>query len=350
VAKDKQIDVLSAEALAHDSILFRRVYFDIAGDLASGLVLAQIVYWFSPAKDGRVRLRVQRNGRLWLVKRASDWWHEVRVKERTARRILQKLKSKGLLDVEVHKYAGTPQTYVWLNEVELGRQVATHLSTEEQAVVDDENVPIEPKNGSDLSKLAESTCPNWPNQLGQNEQIFNTETTTETTTETNDKQINCANSQKANIARYTPPSPQSFDLKTTPVPTSSLQPPIRGKDKDVDKGKKINATRRAKNDKNIKMALRDPSFTVSGVNNRPALLQCVSYFLDEFEACRQSTHPVLSKKQWVEYLCHLQRAEWKYLNVFRDLVDEFFGDTKRECDYHFPYFAKFQYRGESECA
>jgi hypothetical protein len=54
------MNIVKSELIANDSILLRRIYIDILGDVYTALILSQIIYWNLPDKNGRLRLRVNR--------------------------------------------------------------------------------------------------------------------------------------------------------------------------------------------------------------------------------------------------------------------------------------------------
>lgn len=90
------------------------------------VILGQILYWYGEGKDGDSRIRVFRSGYWWLSKKHSDWYHEVRVKETTAKRAIANLKKKGLIHVEYHRFNGLKQCYIrplWEN-LEVKLQIA----------------------------------------------------------------------------------------------------------------------------------------------------------------------------------------------------------------------------------
>jgi hypothetical protein len=100
---------------SHDSINVRRVYIDLAGDLVAGVILSQILYWNLPDRLGRPRLRVQKNGRMWLVKRRQDWWEECRASPKQFDRAIANLKARGIVTVGKWKFRGSPTTFIGLN-------------------------------------------------------------------------------------------------------------------------------------------------------------------------------------------------------------------------------------------
>ena len=86
------------------------------GDLVSGLLLSQIVYWNLPSSAGKTKLRVEIGGRLWLAKTHGDWWDEIRITEEQAKRAVKRLSDLGIIDVEYHRFNGLRTTHIALND------------------------------------------------------------------------------------------------------------------------------------------------------------------------------------------------------------------------------------------
>jgi len=103
------------EQSSKDSINVRRIFVDLAGDLVAGVILSQVVYWHLPDRLGKQRLRVEKNGRKWLVKRRKDWWEECRVSPKQFDRAIARLKARGLVTLGKWKFRGSPTTYISLN-------------------------------------------------------------------------------------------------------------------------------------------------------------------------------------------------------------------------------------------
>lgn len=152
---------LDAVLSTTDGVWVRLALVDISGDLLAGVLLSQIAYW-TP------RATVEKNGRTWIVKAYADWWAEVRLSDKQARRGLGVLVGAGLVETHVWKWNGTPKLHL--------RIVPEAMETA-------------------LARLAlegKSTCPQGPNVLagradgpGPEGESFPhlPETTTETTTE-----------------------------------------------------------------------------------------------------------------------------------------------------------------------
>ncbi|MEO2090312.1 MAG: hypothetical protein ABGY75_12545, partial [Gemmataceae bacterium] len=115
------------ERSSRDTLEVKRCYIDMAGDLVAGIVLSQIVYWHLPSRDGRTRLRVKRDGHLWLAKGRADWWDECRVSPKQADRALALLAERGLVEVRLFRFAGAPTKHVRIVPEAFLRGWADHL-------------------------------------------------------------------------------------------------------------------------------------------------------------------------------------------------------------------------------
>jgi hypothetical protein len=100
------------EAQSRDTIDFKKAYVDIAGDVVAGLMLSQIIYWYLPSHGGDEKLRVERDGKKWLVKTRDDWWAECRLSPREADRARKNLEGLGILEVKVYKFNGSPTQHL----------------------------------------------------------------------------------------------------------------------------------------------------------------------------------------------------------------------------------------------
>jgi len=114
--------IIQIERWQHDSFLVRKLYVDIAGgDLIAGILLSQIVYWNSPGQDGTDRVRVERDGRRWLVRAYDEWWEDCRVTEKRARNAISSLRQikddqgNSLIETKVWKFQGSPKLHIWLD-------------------------------------------------------------------------------------------------------------------------------------------------------------------------------------------------------------------------------------------
>ena len=100
------------EQISNERVDFKPIYVDMAGDLVTGLLLSQIVYWHLPTKGGDSKLKVKKDGYYWIAKKYTDWYAECRITERQARRAVEILEEKGILISKVYGFAGAPTTHL----------------------------------------------------------------------------------------------------------------------------------------------------------------------------------------------------------------------------------------------
>lgn len=103
------------ELASQDTIDFKKCYVDLADDLIGGLLLSQIVYWHLPSKDsGKTKLRVKKEGHLWIAKGRGDWYDEIRISPKQYDRAIAILKKKDLVETKLFKFNANPTTHVRL--------------------------------------------------------------------------------------------------------------------------------------------------------------------------------------------------------------------------------------------
>jgi hypothetical protein len=112
---DKEFkDFLAWEAISRERVDVKTIYIDMAsGDHAAGIFLSQLVYWYLiPAKDGKSKLRVKRDGDMWIAKGREEWYEEVRITGRQFDRVVKLLESAGIIEKKVFKFAGAPRIHI----------------------------------------------------------------------------------------------------------------------------------------------------------------------------------------------------------------------------------------------
>lgn len=107
-------DFLRWEETSHDVIKVKRIYIDVAGDMIAGILLSQIVYWYLPSKSGQSKLRVKKDGSLWLAKGREDWWEECRISPWQFDRAVALLAEKGVIEKKRFRFEGSPTVCVRL--------------------------------------------------------------------------------------------------------------------------------------------------------------------------------------------------------------------------------------------
>jgi hypothetical protein len=111
-----QRDFIYWEMASQDTIDFKKVYVDMADDLIAGLLLSQIVYWHLPSKEtGKTRLRVEKEGHLWIAKERAEWYDEIRISIKQYSRAIKILESKGLVIIKKYRFNSQPIPHIRLN-------------------------------------------------------------------------------------------------------------------------------------------------------------------------------------------------------------------------------------------
>lgn len=163
-------DFLKWEETGYDSIKVKRIYIDIAGDLVAGILLSQIIYWHLPSKrDGQTKLRVKKDGKLWLAKGRDDWWDECRITPRQFDRAIGILVDKGIVEKERFRFGGSPTIHIRLVPEVLMQYIENEISGVNSILTKGEN-PILQNVKMELDERLKTLTENT------------TENTTETTT------------------------------------------------------------------------------------------------------------------------------------------------------------------------
>lgn len=108
-------EFINNEKASLDTIDVKRIYIDMAGDLVSGVLLSQIVYWHLPSKSGEVRLTVEKDGKYWLAKKRDDWWDECRITPKQFDRSINVLEERQTVITQVFRYNGSPTKHIRIN-------------------------------------------------------------------------------------------------------------------------------------------------------------------------------------------------------------------------------------------
>jgi hypothetical protein len=171
------------ERASRDTLEVKRLYIDMAGDLAAGVVLSQIVYWHLPNRDGHAKLQVEREGKLWLAKGRADWWDECRISPKQADRALGILEDRGLIEVRLFQFAMAPTKHVRIVPEGFLRAWRAELARSTAAAGPGEPaLSVFPHRAKSIStKGRNPSSPKVKIHLPQRGKSLDTETTTETT-------------------------------------------------------------------------------------------------------------------------------------------------------------------------
>ena len=108
-------EFLKWELHSRDTIDLKRIYIDIAEDLASGVLLSQLIYWHLPDKKGQTKITVEKEGKLWIRKKREDWWEECRLKPRQFDKAAVNLETLGICEQKNFVYEGRNTKHIRLN-------------------------------------------------------------------------------------------------------------------------------------------------------------------------------------------------------------------------------------------
>ncbi len=175
------IEYLARARALNDRFTTEKMYVDIAnGDLIAGILLSQILYWYSPSKDGNAtKLRVVKDGELWLAKGRDDWWEECRITPYQFDRAVKTLCDLGIIEKKVFKFNGNPTIHLRIVEDRFLELVDAYIDSISEQIEDAYTEDRLKRNAGDIqngfSILSE-------NRLGESA-ISLTDTTTDTTTE-----------------------------------------------------------------------------------------------------------------------------------------------------------------------
>lgn len=179
---DDEKAFISWESASTDTIDVKRCYIDIAGDLATGILLSQIIYWFLPSrKTGARKTRVFKEGRRWIAKTRKEFWEECRVSERQCDRGLKILEDKGIITRKIWKFSGDPTAHIAVNFSTL-KELVDQWIIQNQVEYDEDEIRLPPNAGNDSDETQVSKSTNGGKPYTEN----TAETTAKTLNTTSD--------------------------------------------------------------------------------------------------------------------------------------------------------------------
>lgn len=167
-------DLFKLEQFSRDSFRVKRTYIDICGDLVAGILLGQIVYWFMPNEHGKSKLRVWKDGELWLAKGRNDWWDEIRITAKQFDRAIKILEYKGFIETKKFKFNGAPTVHIKLNVEKVTEAVNSILTVGEDGFLPKGKIQIT-ETGKTLTEITTEITTN-NKSLSIDEQEFFEET------------------------------------------------------------------------------------------------------------------------------------------------------------------------------
>lgn len=106
--------------ISNRDFVVRRDLFDLLeGDWPAASLLSQIVWWFTPKKEGGSKLRVKRDGLMWIAKTRNEWMVECGLTRNQYDRVISMLKRKKMIEVRVMKFAGIAMNHIHVSSENL---------------------------------------------------------------------------------------------------------------------------------------------------------------------------------------------------------------------------------------
>lgn len=125
-------------------------YIDIAGGLVEGTLLGQIMYWFSPDKNGTIRAQIKKDGEYWIAKKRSDWWDEIRITDRQYDRAIKSLLNKNIIVIAKYKFCGLPTPHIRPNYEKIGELLDEYLCNINSKIDTKKSAQISAQNTTDV--------------------------------------------------------------------------------------------------------------------------------------------------------------------------------------------------------
>lgn len=156
-------------------------YIDIAGGLVEGTLLGQIMYWFTPDKDGNIRTQIEKDGEYWIAKKRSEWWDEIRITDRQYDRAIKTLLEKDLIIIAKYKFGGLPTAHIRPNYEKIGEMLDEYLYNIATKNSNKNNAQKNAQNGFDAKtgitqsvkrELHKTQNPYTKNNITENNNIY----------------------------------------------------------------------------------------------------------------------------------------------------------------------------------
>ena len=109
--------LMAQEREEKDIISFKRIFVKMCqGDTLAGLLLSQIVFWHTPNKQGKSKLRIYRDGEYWIAKTREEWEQDTTINARRVDRLIDKLVDLGLLIKANYRFNGIKKRHVRIDK------------------------------------------------------------------------------------------------------------------------------------------------------------------------------------------------------------------------------------------
>ncbi len=85
------------------------------GFLNDAVIFSQLIYWNTPDNNGYSRLRVVKDGHLWIAKNHEDWEEELGINRHTVRKCLDRLEDRELIIRTLGRFRGIKTPLIRIN-------------------------------------------------------------------------------------------------------------------------------------------------------------------------------------------------------------------------------------------
>lgn len=177
ISKQQQyFDNLSIlEQSAKDIIGVSRTVFDMTNDWAQAQILAELVYWTSPSKENKSKLKIYKEGYRWLACSRMEWWERRRLTPREVDRAIVGLIKNDLVVKKIFYFNGLTTIHLRINIPKYFEQLFSiskrHYSDAEVAIKNESEELIEAMRLMGWDRINSSESPNGESVLPNGESI-----------------------------------------------------------------------------------------------------------------------------------------------------------------------------------
>ena len=153
-------EFMSMESRIVNGFKVRTMYVDIVDDLVAGILLSQIIYWYSPQKSSdnkhANKLRVKRNGHMWIAKQRDEWYNEIRISTYQYDGAKERLIEQDLIEVKNLMFDGKKTQHIRLKEKNFLNAVKEYINKKDPKNADMTGSSKKPKTGLGKNHTPES--------------------------------------------------------------------------------------------------------------------------------------------------------------------------------------------------
>ena len=178
---ETNVDKITSQYQNHTQHMF----IDITGDLVSGTLLSQILYWFTKDKNGNSKVRIFKDGHYWIAKNRDAWYDEIRITKRQYDTAINLLSEKNFVILAKYKYNSMPTIHIRPNYDTVNFEIKKWKNTVRKGLI----------NGNVNAALREE----YENNFGKNKKSKRKRNgNNENVNSQNDENVNSGNNKNVN--------------------------------------------------------------------------------------------------------------------------------------------------------